>query len=314
MPLIAVVCAVIGTVTTPALRSHPHEQWDGQGHEVGARVPGCVQSGLLLTAGSAADLPHASRARGDTPIGRREMPAAGLALFGLGSPAAGLAVTTGQLIAARAGTGIGGALLLTTTLTVFTQIFPPEEHARAVGASSAVSALGFAGGPLIGGFVLDHFQWGAILLIHLPVVALGLIAVGTLVPESRNPQGDRPGLLGAVLSTLGMAALVHAIISGPGHGWTSGRVPATAAVAVVVLALFAYGESRVPYPMPGRAFFRDQRFTGVVAGLVLITRGMGGALFPLTQRLQFVLGYGPFAAGLRTAPPAVAVVLPHLLG
>ena len=262
-----------------------------------------VQSGLLLTAGSAADR-----------YGRKKMLTAGLALFGLGSLAAGLADTTGQLIAARAGMGVGGALLLTTTLAVVMQIFTPEEHPKAIGIWSAVSALGFASGPLIGGFVLDHFWWGAIFLINLPVVALGLVAVVALVPESKNRRGDRPDLLGAVLSTIGMAALVYAIISGPGHGWTSGRVLATAAVAVVVLALFAYWESRIPYPMLDLHFFRDQRFTGAVAGAVLVAFGMGGALFLLTQHLQFVLGYGPLEAGLRTAPLALTVVLLNFSG
>ncbi|MET9775185.1 MFS transporter [Streptomyces sp. NPDC006367] len=262
-----------------------------------------VQSGLLLTAGSAADR-----------YGRKRMLTAGLALFGLGSLAAGLADTTGQLIAARAGMGVGGALLLTTTLAVVMQIFTPDEHPRAIGIWSAVSALGFACGPLVGGFVLDHFWWGAIFLINLPVVALGLAAVVTLVPESKDRRGGRPDLLGALLSTIGMAALVYAIISGPGHGWTSGRVLTTAAVAVVVLALFGYWESRVPYPMLDLQFFRNQRFTGAVAGLVLITFGMGGALFLLTQHLQFVLGYGPLEAGLRTAPLALTVVLLNFSG
>ncbi len=262
-----------------------------------------VQSGLLLTAGSAADR-----------YGRKKMLAAGLALFGLGSLTAGLASTTGQLIAARAGMGIGGALLLTTTLAVVMQIFAPDEHAKAIGIWSAVSALGFAGGPLLGGFVLDHFRWGAIFLINLPVVALGLVAVVALVPESKDRRGDRPDLPGAVLSTIGMAALVYAIISGPGYGWTSGRVSATAAVAAVVLALFARWESRAAHPMLDLGFFRDQRFTGAVAGLVLISFGMGGALFLLTQHLQFVLGYGPLEAGLRTAPLALTVVVLNFSG
>ncbi|MFI8188368.1 MFS transporter [Streptomyces sp. NPDC085946] len=262
-----------------------------------------VQSGLLLTAGSAADR-----------YGRKRMLFAGLALFGAGSLVAGLADTTGQLIAARAGMGVGGALLLTTTLAVAMQIFAPEEQPKAIGVWSAVNALGFATGPLIGGFMLDHFWWGAIFLINLPVVALGLLAVVVLVPESKNPQGDRPDLLGALLSTVGMASLVYAIISGPEHGWTSGRVLLTAGVAAVVLGAFAYWESRIPYPMLDLHFFRDRRFTGAVAGAVLITFGMGGALFLLTQHLQFVLGYGPLEAGLRTAPLALAVVVLNFSG
>ncbi|WP_420311219.1 MFS transporter [Streptomyces sp. YS-B37] len=262
-----------------------------------------VQSGLLLTAGSAADR-----------YGRKKMLIAGLVLFGAGSLIAGLAQSTGQLIAARAGMGVGGALLITTTLAVVMQIFAPEEQPRAIGIWAAVNALGFATGPLLGGFMLNHFWWGAIFLINLPVAALALTAAVVLVPESKNPRGDRPDLLGALLSTVGMAALVYAIISGPAHGWTSGRVLLTAAVAVVVLGAFAYWENRVPYPMLDLDFFRDRRFTGAVTGVVLITFGMAGSLFLLTQHLQFVLGYGPLEAGVRTAPLALAIVALNFSG
>ncbi|CAM5454359.1 MULTISPECIES: MFS transporter [Streptomyces] len=262
-----------------------------------------VQSGLLLTAGSAADR-----------YGRKKMLAVGLTLFGTGSLMAGLAGSTGQLIAARAGMGIGGALLMTTVLAVAIQIFTPEEQPKAIGIWAAVNSLGFAAGPLLGGFLLDHFWWGAIFLVNLPVAALALVAVVTLVPESKNPQGDRPDVLGAVLSTVGMAALVFAIISGPEHGWTSGRVLLTAAVAVVVLAAFAAWERRIPYPMIDMHFFHDRRFTGAVSGGVLITFGMGGSLFLLTQHMQFVLGYEPLEAGLRTAPLALMIVALNFTG
>ncbi len=262
-----------------------------------------VQSGLLLTAGSAADR-----------YGLKKMLVAGLVLFGVGSLVAGLADSTAQLIAARAGMGVGGALLMTTTLAVAMQIFAPEEQPKAIGIWAAVNSLGFATGPLIGGFMLNHFWWGAIFLINLPVAALGLVAVVALVPESKNPQGDRPDLLGALLSTIGMASLVFAIISGPEHGWTSGRVLVTATVAVVVLAAFGYWESRIPYPMLDMHFFRNRRFTGAVAGAVLITFGMGGSLFLLTQHMQFVLGYGPLEAGLRTAPLALVIVALNFTG
>ncbi|MFE5920670.1 MFS transporter [Streptomyces sp. NPDC056468] len=262
-----------------------------------------VQSGLLLTAGSAADR-----------YGRKKMLAAGLALFGAGSLVAGLADSTGQLIAARAGMGVGGALLMTTVLAVAIQIFTPEEQPKAIGIWAAVNSLGFATGPLLGGFMLDHFWWGAIFLINIPVAVLALVAVVVLVPESKNPQGDRPDLLGAVLSTIGMVALVYAIITGPEHGWASGRVLATAAVAVVVLAAFAYWESRIPYPMIDMHFFRNKQFTGAVSGGVLITFGMGGSLFLLTQHMQFVLGYEPLEAGLRTAPLALMIVALNFTG
>ncbi|MCX4824196.1 MFS transporter [Streptomyces sp. NBC_01142] len=273
-----------------------------------------VQSGLLLTAGSAADR-----------YGRKKMLVAGLALFGVGSLAAGLAQSANQLIAARAGMGIGGALLMTTTLAVVVQIFDDTERVKAIGLWSTVNSLGFAAGPLIGGIMLDHFWWGAIFLINIPVAAIGLFAVVALVPESKasyfrgtasgSPvQGDRPDLLGALLSTVGMTAVVYAIISGPEHGWTSLHVLAPATAGVLVLGVFVLWELRIPYPMLDMHFFRNQRFIGAVAGAILVAFGMGGSLFLLTQHLQFVLGYGPLDAGLRTAPLALTVIALNLTG
>ncbi|MGW3625086.1 MFS transporter [Streptomyces sp. NPDC000880] len=262
-----------------------------------------VQSGLLLTAGNAADR-----------YGRKKMLISGLALFGAGSLAAGLAQSATQLIAARAGMGVGGALLMTTTLAVVVQIFDDAERVKAIGLWSTVNSLGFAAGPLIGGVVLDHFRWGAIFLINIPVAAIGLFAVVALVPESKNAQGDRPDLLGALLSTIGMTTVVYAIISGPAHGWTSTQVLAPAAAGVLVLGVFVLWELRIPYPMLDMHFFRNQRFIGAVAGAILVAFGMGGSLFLLTQHLQFVLGYGPLDAGLRTAPLALTVIALNLTG
>ncbi|WP_370417579.1 MFS transporter [Streptomyces sp. QH1-20] len=262
-----------------------------------------VQSGLLLAGGSAADR-----------YGRKKMLLVGLALFGVGSLAAGLADSTGELIAARAGMGVGGALLLTTTLAVVMQIFDAEERLRAIGVWAAVNALGFAAGPLLGGVMLAHFWWGAIFLVNIPVVLLGLVAAWALVPESKSAAGQRPDLLGALLSTLGMAAVVFAVVSGPEHGWGTGRVLLPALGGVLVLGAFALWESRVPHPMLDLAFFRDRRFVGAVVGVVLITFGSAGALFLLTQQLQFVRGYTPLEAGLRTAPFALTVVALNFTG
>ncbi|MFH9295672.1 MFS transporter [Streptomyces sp. NPDC017520] len=262
-----------------------------------------VQAGLLLTAGSSADR-----------YGRKKMLMVGLALFGVGSLVAGLSQSSGQLIAARAGMGVGGALLLTTTLAVVVQIFDDAERVKAIGIWSTVSSLGFAAGPLFGGFVLDHFWWGAIFLINIPVALFALAAVARLVPESKSGQGERPDLLGALLSTIGMTAVVFAIISGPEHGWASGQVLLTASLGVAVLAGFVLWELRVPHPMLDMHFFRNQKFVGAVAGAILVAFGMTGSLFLLTQHLQFVLGYGPLEAGLRTAPMALTVVALNLTG
>jgi EmrB/QacA subfamily drug resistance transporter len=262
-----------------------------------------VQAGLLLAAGSASDR-----------YGRKKLLLAGLTLFGVGSLAAGLAQSSGQLIAARAGMGVGGALLLTTTLAVAIQIFDADERPKAIGIWAAVNALGFAAGPPIGGLMLAHFWWGAIFLINIPVVLLALVAVQALVPESKNPSGHRPDLPGALLSTVGMSAVVYAIISGPEHGWGSGQVLLPAAAGVAVLVAFALWERRVPYPMLDMQFFRDRRFVGAVAGVVLITFGSGGTLYLLTQQLQFVRGYAPLEAGLRIAPFALTVVALNSVG
>ncbi|MFI1799682.1 MFS transporter [Streptomyces sp. NPDC020379] len=262
-----------------------------------------VQAGLLLAAGNAADR-----------YGRKKMLATGLALFGIGSLVAGLASNTGQLIAARAGMGIGGALLMTTTLAVVVQVFDDEERTKAIGLWGGVSSLGFAAGPLIGGALLNHFWWGSIFLINLPVALIGLVAVLKLVPESKNPSGDRPDLLGALLSTIGMTGITFAIISGPVHGWTSGRVVTAALVGAAALAAFALWERRIPFPMLDMSFFRNSRFVGAVAGGILVAFGMGGSFFLLTQHLQLVLGYDPLETGLRMTPLALVIVVLNLTG
>ncbi|MET8350776.1 MFS transporter [Micromonospora sp. NPDC005206] len=262
-----------------------------------------VLSGLLLTAGSAADR-----------YGRRRMLLAGLVLFGLGSLAAGLASTSGQLIAARAGMGIGGALLVTATLAVAMQVFDGAERSRAIGIWAATSALGFAVGPPIGGTILAHLLWGAIFLMNVPVVLVCLVVGRALIPESRNAAGGRLDVVGAVLSTAGLTAVVWSIISGPERGWVSAGVLGTAAVGVLLLGLFVHWERRTTDPMLDMHFFRDRRFVGAISGVVLITFGATGALFLLTQHLQFVRGYPAWEAGLRMAPFALSIVLLNVSG
>ncbi|BCL16564.1 MFS transporter [Micromonospora sagamiensis] len=262
-----------------------------------------VQSGLLLTAGSVVDR-----------YGRRRMLLAGLVLFGLASLAAAAAQSSGQLIAARAALGIGGALLVTGTLAVAMQVFDAEERPRAIGIWAAVSALGFAAGPPVGGLALAHFDWPAIFLLNVPIVLLCVVAAALLVPESHGATGGRLDLVGAVLSTAGLTALVYAVIRGPEDGWGSGPVLGAALAGVTLVGLFVGWERRVPHPMLDMTLFRDRRFVGAVAGVVLITFGSAGALFLLAQQLQFVRGHSAWEAGLRTVPFALTVVLLNLVG
>ncbi|MFI9050689.1 MFS transporter [Streptomyces sp. NPDC053427] len=262
-----------------------------------------VQSGLLLTAGNAADR-----------YGRKKMLAVGLGLFGIASLGATLSQSPAQLIAARAAMGVGGALLMTTTLAVVMQIFDDAERPKAIGIWSSVNSLSFAAGPLIGGTLLDHFWWGSLFLVNIPVALIALVAVVSLVPESKSPSGDRPDLLGALLSMIGMVGVVYAIITGPVSGWLSAQVLLSAAVGVAGLAAFALWELHIPYPMLDMHFFRNRRFIGAVSGGILVAFGMGGSIFLLTQHLQLVLGYGPLEAGLRMAPLAVTVILVNFTG
>ncbi|MFE9426028.1 MFS transporter [Kitasatospora sp. NPDC006697] len=262
-----------------------------------------AQAGLLIAAGGMADR-----------YGRKRVQLIGLSLFGLGSLGATLASTPGELIAARAGMGVGGSFLLATSLAIVVRIFEPDEQPKAIMAWSAVASLGFGLGPVIGGVLLAHFWWGACFLVNLPVAVLGLIGVARMVPESRDPQGAAPDLLGVLLSSCGMVGVVYAIIQGPEAGWGAPRTLLAGGAGLVFLVAFLFWESRIAHPLLDLGFFRNGKFRGAVSGGVLVSFGMGGSLFLLTQHLQFVLGYGPLEAGLRTAPMAVTVVLLNLTG
>jgi EmrB/QacA subfamily drug resistance transporter len=262
-----------------------------------------VQAGLLITAGGFADR-----------YGRKLTQLLGLAFFGLGSLAGAFATEPVQLIAARAGMGIGGALLLATNMAIIVRTFDQEEVPKALTVIMGVASLGLALGPVIGGVLLAHFWWGSVFLVNVPVCFIGLIAVAKLVPESKDPRGDRPDLIGALLSTIGMTALVYAVIQGPGNGWTSDRTLVPGALGLVVVIAFVLWERRTPYPLLDMSFFANARFRGAVSGGVLVAFGLSGSLFLLTQHLQFVLGYGPLEAGLRIAPMALTLVALNLTG
>ncbi|WP_157367815.1 MFS transporter [Alloactinosynnema sp. L-07] len=260
-------------------------------------------AGLLLTAGSLGDR-----------YGQKKAQLAGLALFGAASLASALSQTPAQLIAARAAMGIGGALLMTTTLAVVVRVFEGNEQAKAIGVWGAISSFGFAVGPLVGGVLLTRFWWGSVFLINVPIALVGIIAVAKLVPESRNPRAMRPDSVGAALSTAGMVGVVYAIIASSARGWASVDVLAAAGVGIAAFVAFVRWESRQDEPMFDVALFHNRRFVGAALGGLLVAFGMAGSLFLLTQHLQFVLGHSPIAAGIRLAPLAMTIVGVNLLG
>ncbi|HET9078765.1 MAG TPA: DHA2 family efflux MFS transporter permease subunit [Acidimicrobiales bacterium] len=259
-------------------------------------------AGLMLVSGSLADR-----------VGRKRTFLAGLVLFAGCSAWAAFSGSVGHLIAARASMGAGGALIMPSTLAVITNTFTdPRERQRAIGLWAATSGAGIAAGPIIGGLLLDHFWWGSVFLVNVPVAALGFALAVPLVPDSRDPSARRPDAVGSLLSVAGLGLLLCAIIEAPVHGWSSALVLGTGIGGLAVLAAFVEWEHRSTHPMLRLAFFRDRRFSAPIVSVSLMMFGLFGSMFVLTQFLQFQLGYTPLQAGVRILPAAgaIAVVAP----
>ncbi|MFI5529417.1 MFS transporter [Kitasatospora sp. NPDC051853] len=256
-----------------------------------------VFAGLLLTSGSLSDR-----------YGRRKVMIVGLTLFGAASLAATYVTDPAQLIGARAVMGVGGALIMPSTLSILITVFDEDERRKAMSAWGAAAMLGLVGGPVLGGALIAHYSWSSVFLINVPIAALAILASLVLMPESKGPQ-TRPDPLGAVLSMVGMSALVWTIIELP-HGLS---LPSLA-VTVLGLGAFVAWELRTPHPMVPLQLFRDRTFSGGSLSLTLVQIGNGGLLLVLTQYLQFVLGYTPTEAGLAFIPLAVASLVFNGIG
>ncbi|MBB6570977.1 MFS transporter [Kribbella sandramycini] len=259
-------------------------------------------AGLLLTAGSLSDR-----------YGRRKLLLIGLVLFGAASLLATFAETPWQLIACRGLMGVGGALLMPSTLSLLFTVFPPEEQRKAMAGWSMVAMVGVVAGPTVGGVLLNHFWWGSIFLLNVPIAIGAIIGALLLIPESRGPARSVDPA-GAVLSIIGMCAVVWAIIEIPVDGFGSPRVLGGLAVGVLALTGFALWEKRSAHPMVPLALFKDRRFSGTSFSIVLLSFAAGGLMLALTQYLQFVLGYSPLKAGLALVPYAVAATVFNVLG
>ena len=256
-----------------------------------------VFAGLLLTAGSLGDR-----------FGRRGALQLGFAIFGLGSVLSAVADTPAQLIATRAFMGIGSAFIMPATLSIITNVFPAHERGRAIGFWAGAAGLGVLG-PLVGGALLEHFYWGSVFLVNVPVIAFSLAAGVFLIPTSKDPSTPPLDVIGAVLSIAGLTALLYAIIEGPDKGWTDGRILTAFGVGGVLLAAFVLWEARVEHPMVSLDFFRNRRFTAASGAITTIYFAMFGSLFVLTQYFQFVLGYSPLETGVRLVPWAAVMLV-----
>ncbi|UOY00945.1 MFS transporter [Blastococcus sp. PRF04-17] len=258
-----------------------------------------VFAGLLFTWGVIGDR-----------IGRRRVLLVGLTVFAVGSTCAAFSTSPLELIAWRAVMGIGGAAVQPTTLAVITNVFPPRERARAIGVWAGTAGIAVAGGPLAGGAVLQHFWWGAVFLIGVPVAVLGIVGILAVVPESKDPAPGRVDVLGVLLSIVALAGLVYGIIrGGEGGGWTTPGVLVPLLGGLLLLALFVWLQRRSAHPALDVSLFRSPGFSAAAGALGLNFFALQGATFYLVYYLQGVLDYDPLQSGAALIPVAVGMAI-----
>jgi EmrB/QacA subfamily drug resistance transporter len=254
---------------------------------------------LLVTGGRLGDI-----------FGRRRVFLIGVVLFAFASGTIGFAPSDGWLVASRALQGVGAALMMPATLSIITNAFPPHERGRAIGIWAGVSAIALAIGPLVGGWLTEDVSWRAIFFLNLPV-AVGAIAVTLFAAEeSRDDTVDRrvdwPGI--ATL-TLGLSALVLALVEANTWGWGSPEILGLFALFAVSIVGFVVIELRSAVPVVDFAFFRSRQFVGANAVGFMVTFAMFGMFFFLALYLQNILGYSPLETGVRFLPTTLVVMV-----
>jgi EmrB/QacA subfamily drug resistance transporter len=256
-----------------------------------------VFAGLLLTMGAAGDR-----------FGRKLALNAGLLVFVAGSVASASAGSADLLIGSRAAMGIGAALIMPSTLSIITNVFPEKERGRAIGVWAGVAGVGIVLGPVIGGWLLERFWWGSVFLMNVPVVAVAILAGWPLVPESKDPDATPLDPIGAGLSIAALISLVYGIIEAPENGWTDPITLAAFGIAAILSVAFIRWERRSDHPMLRTEFFGNPRFSAASAAIMMVFFALFGSVFLLTQHLQFVLSYSPLEAGVRILLVAALVV------
>ena len=267
-----------------------------------------VFAGMLFTAGTIGDR-----------FGRKGALQLGLLGFLAGTLLASTADSAATVIGGRVVMGLAAAFVMPSTLSILTNVFPAHERPKAIAIWAGVSGAGAAIGPLASGYLLEHFFWGSVFLVNVPMILLALVLGAFLVPKSRDPEQTPLDLPGALLSIVGLGALVYSIIEGPTHGWLSGTSAATFGLAIAALALFVWRENTAKHPMLDLNLFKDRRFSVASAGMTLTFFAMFGTFFLVAQYFQLVLNYSPFKSGLLTLPMAVVMMaiapqVPRLVG
>ena len=257
-----------------------------------------VFAGLLFSTGALGDR-----------FGRKGALQFGLVLFLVGAGLASLSTEMWQIIACRAVMGAAGAFIMPSTLSIIINIFPPHERPKAIAIWASITGAAGAFGPVASGYLLGHFWYGAVFLINVPVIVVALVAGHFFVPKSRDPKQASFDPGGAVLSIVGVVALVYGLIEAPAKGWASSSTIGAFAVAIVVLAAFVAWELHVEEPMVDMHYFRNPAFATGTAGMILVFVAMYGVMFLITQYFQLVLGYSALSAALRLMPIAMIMLV-----
>lgn len=251
-----------------------------------------VLAALLLPAGTLGDR-----------FGRKKLLLAALAVFGVASALSAWAGSPTLLIAGRALLGLGAAFMMPLSMGVLPTLFPEtKERSRAITIWVTSTAVGLPLGPILGGWLLDHFWWGSVFLINVPLVAIGLVAVAMFVPETSSGNSRRLDVSGAVLSSLGLLALTYGFIEAGSKGWGSPVVFGAIAIGAVLLGVFLWWQRRSANPLIDLGLFRDDRFTSGTTLAVLTTFAFFGLMFTLPQYFQAVLGSDALGTGVRLLP------------
>ncbi|MFF2556463.1 MFS transporter [Nocardia sp. NPDC058058] len=262
---------------------------------------GLVLGGLLITCGAIGDR-----------YGRKRLFVAGFVLFGAASVVAAMAHSPAQLIAGRALLGVGGAMVMPSTLSLIRNIFTDDhERTQAIGIWASVAGAGAAIGPLVGGHLVEAFGWSAAFWLNVPVVVVTVTAAIWLLPEYRAPQIGSLDWFSAMLSVLGIVALAWGI-KHVAKGNPAALDLVILVAAVLLLGLFAYRQLRSPDPLLDVRLFRNRAFTAAALATLLAMLAIGAALFLISLWLQYIHGYTPSEAGLRTVPAAIATLLGSL--
>ena len=257
-----------------------------------------VFAGLLFTAGAIGDR-----------FGRKGALQLGLVIYVCACLYAAWSRSTGELIAARATMGLGAAFIMPSTLSILVNVFPPHERTKAIAIWAGVVGAAGAIGPVSTGLLLSRFWYGSVFLVNVPIIATALVAGWFLLPKSRDPLEADIDPIGAILSIIGIVALVYGLIEAPGHGWASTTTLVAFGVAAVVLLAFVLWELHTETPMLDIRYFRNPAFSTGTGGMILIFMAMYGLIFLLTQYLQLILGFTPLGTALRLLPMAVIMLV-----